>query len=66
MSNRIVVANDGRGSLKGISDVQQLPTVQELSVGKMNVRESHIPNCTICATRGGTRLGIGDAGRRSA
>ena len=40
--DRVVVANNGRRSVEGICDVQQLPTVQELSVRKMHVRESHV------------------------
>ena len=39
--DRIIVAYDGRRSVEYICDVQQLPTVQELSVRKMYVCESH-------------------------
>ena len=40
--NGVIVADDGGWSFERICDMQQLPPVQELSMGKMHVRESYV------------------------
>jgi hypothetical protein len=40
--NGIIVADYGGRSFERIYDMQQLPSIQELPMGKMHVRESYI------------------------